>query len=679
MRLTLRTLLAYLDDTLEPAQAREIGRKIAESEQARELIERINQIMRRRRITMPPAEGPGAMFDANTLGEYLDNLTSPEQAAEIEELCLTSDNHLAEVAACHQILSLVVSEPALVPPSAKRRMYRLVKGPEAIPFRKPPPSLLTQETDQPSDGRDDDDTLRLGVPAVGSRQRVHPLALIAAGTVVVGLLLVAVWQLLRHRSVPAGASGDPAPIVHVDPEKKPPVVPEEEPAVKPKPIVEPQPPPPKVSQPELKLDVPWSPPSIEMKRVGRIVEAVQEPAIVVTYAPEMMEWRRLQPKNPEVWSGQLLVSLPAARSVIDLGHGLSLTLVGNSPELYLPPPRFYEAAVELHWPEPFDVDLTLRRGRLRLRTESKPARVRLRFANPTRPQQHEAFDFLLERPGTEILVELFFTWVDNEKFYRDRQAADRIGPLANVSCFVIEGIALLKHHDVTRPLTAPPGTCQAFWLSLSGLDPPHHFEKLPEGLLTPLQPMGWDGTARLELLRARDALSQRLLAKPVDVALAESLKAPDAALRRLACRCLAAVDDVSTLLELLEQEGDAELRTLAEEMLRYWISAGRDHDYQVYDLLKAKYRAPDPDTIMNLLHGFGEKAAKDPATSEMLLGYLNHPQLAIRELAALRLEAIAPGRQRARYNPTDPAAARLQAQATWRALIGLPPSPTKKK
>lgn len=59
LRLTLRTLLAYLDDTLEPSQAKLIGQKIAESEQAQELIERIKTVTRRRRITTPPADAAG--------------------------------------------------------------------------------------------------------------------------------------------------------------------------------------------------------------------------------------------------------------------------------------------------------------------------------------------------------------------------------------------------------------------------------------------------------------------------------------------------------------------------------------------------------------------------------------------------------------------------------------------
>ena len=54
MRLTLRTLLAYVDDILEPAQAKEIGRKVAESDAATALLSRIRDVMRRRRLTAGP-------------------------------------------------------------------------------------------------------------------------------------------------------------------------------------------------------------------------------------------------------------------------------------------------------------------------------------------------------------------------------------------------------------------------------------------------------------------------------------------------------------------------------------------------------------------------------------------------------------------------------------------------
>src|SRR4051794_33968150 len=136
MRLTLRTLLAYLDDTLEPGEIKTIGQKVAESDAAQELIARIKQVTRRRRLTTPPDGGPGEPFDPNIVAAYLDNELPSDQLAEIEKLCLESDVHLAEIAAAHQILTLVLGEPALVPPPAKRRMYALVHGRKARAARK---------------------------------------------------------------------------------------------------------------------------------------------------------------------------------------------------------------------------------------------------------------------------------------------------------------------------------------------------------------------------------------------------------------------------------------------------------------------------------------------------------------------------------------------------------------
>src|SRR5947208_1367769 len=106
VRLTLRTLLAYLDDTLAAGEIRTIGEKVAESDAAQELIARIKQVTRRRRLTVPPTAGPGA-FDANDVAEYLDNTLDSDKVADLEKQALDSDVHLAEIAACHQILTLV--------------------------------------------------------------------------------------------------------------------------------------------------------------------------------------------------------------------------------------------------------------------------------------------------------------------------------------------------------------------------------------------------------------------------------------------------------------------------------------------------------------------------------------------------------------------------------------------
>ncbi len=106
MRLTLRTLLAWLDDTLEPSQVRDIGKQVAESPFAQELSDRIHRVTRQRRLSVPSNSGPEAT-DPNVVAGYLDNDLDPDAVADFEKKCLTSDVNLAEVASVHQILSLL--------------------------------------------------------------------------------------------------------------------------------------------------------------------------------------------------------------------------------------------------------------------------------------------------------------------------------------------------------------------------------------------------------------------------------------------------------------------------------------------------------------------------------------------------------------------------------------------
>ncbi len=134
MRLTLRTLLAWMDDTLEPNQVREIGKQVAESPFAQELTDRINRVTRQRRLSVPSGSGQDAT-DANIVAGYLDNDLDPDEVAEFEKRCLTSDVNLAETASVHQILSLL-GQKVKVPDAARKRMYQLVKGRETVVPRR---------------------------------------------------------------------------------------------------------------------------------------------------------------------------------------------------------------------------------------------------------------------------------------------------------------------------------------------------------------------------------------------------------------------------------------------------------------------------------------------------------------------------------------------------------------
>jgi hypothetical protein len=125
MRLTLRTLLAYLDDVLAPADTKVIGQKIQESPMAQLLVSRIREVMRRRRLKAPEVFGPEMGIDPNIVAQYLDNSLPADRYADVERVLLASDEMLAEAAACHQVLTLILADPSEVPVVTRERLYAL--------------------------------------------------------------------------------------------------------------------------------------------------------------------------------------------------------------------------------------------------------------------------------------------------------------------------------------------------------------------------------------------------------------------------------------------------------------------------------------------------------------------------------------------------------------------------
>jgi hypothetical protein len=684
MRLTLRTLLAYLDDTLDPEEARLIGQKVAESDTAQELIERIKQVTRRRRLTVPSTTGPGSKVDANTIAEYLDNSLTGDQPAEVEEVCLNSDVHLAEIAACHQILALVLGEPALVPPVARQRMYGLVKGREAIPYRKAPvpkPSRAVPPVKVPVD-EEADETLLMGLPLYN---RAGTLAkwLVPLGALCL-LVLAAVAFFMALPSTqprPAGGNGGNTvlatappvkdrPEVPVTQEKKPEAVEEKKAEAtaerkaeettekKAEPVADK-----KEEQPSEKKTEAVEPKKAEAppeaaparKDVAKYVaQATAPPSVLLQRTAAREAWQRLRPGSAVATNDQLM-SLPGYRSEFRLDSGVQLILWGNLAEFGGFPVN--ESVVSLENTPGFDLDFRLDRGQVIVsnRKPEGPARVRVRFLE-------ETWDLTLQNNSTEVALALFGVPAPHIR------QANADSPYIRMGLVTLGGETFLKMRNQEFSL---PGTCMFEWDNLGlGSQGPRPIHRLPD----------WWSGARLTTskearnqMTALDDLSKRLKGNTaVETALAEGFREPDEAHRTLAARCLMAIGDLSRVLDALDDAKQLDTRLYAIVALRNWLGMSNDHEKELRDMLvqQKRYTPGQADIVVQLLRGFTEKDWSDPVTRATVVDYLNHDRLPIRQLAHWLLCTVEPAGQKIKYDAAGDTATRHAGYEQWRKQIG---------
>ena len=700
MRLTLRTLLAYLDDTLEPGEIKQIGQKVAESDAAQELIARIKQVTRRRRLTTPADGGPGERFDANLVAEYLDNELSTEQVADLEKICLESDVHLAEMAAAHQILTLVLGEPALIPPTARRRMYALVHGrkPKAA-ARKPGVPAIGDS--QAIDG-EADETLLIGLPLFRKAPWLRwavPLAAVLLLAVLGGVL----WKTLSgdgkesprvtangNRGEVKGAQDvsdkDKTLVASKDKDKKD--TPTKDSASKEKPSKDgstPQTPvekdkpgkekpgkdrPDKEKKGSGGTDVkpippPMGKPSMARHPAGRFVS----PGEVLVHQERDGGWQRVAIKT-DVFTGENLVSLPSYKSEIRTNKGVRLLLWGNLPEFF--PQPLLESAVVLHHNPEVDLELTLKRGRIYLTSDKDkgPAQVRLRFWN------EEVWDLTLEEPGTSIAIELQSAYLPQLKPLEGEE------PLVAVFLYVVNGQALLKtEYRTFGDLKGPPGRAFFVWNNKgAGLQGP---EFRPMRIQEFEAKMAIPKKAQ-DLKAAREELSGVLVKdKKVDVALMELIDSKTAtpAQQTLGIRSLAALDDIKDLFDALGDTEPGHMLKRRESLfaLRTWLSRGAGQAAKLYDrknktglLIDRGFSAETADVILELLYGPSAEARKQPETYSALIAYLKHDRLEVRELAIWNLLFLVPERGHklaATYNPAGGADQLNDAYEKWKKLI----------
>jgi hypothetical protein len=669
MRLTLRTLLAYLDDTLEPAQAKVIGQKIAESEAAQQLIKRIKEVTRRQDLAVP-STGPDAPVDLNAVAEYLDNVLPPEKAAEVEEVGQNTDVYLAELAACHQILSLLAGEPSKVPQSARERMYALTRGRAAA--RRAGAAAAAALGAEGSARTGDDAEAMDGEPS--ALRRFAPLAGALALLAALGIII---WQMLPGATPPKTESqlalvadtgpARPPEVPVTKPAAPPPTTPNTRPAP-----VKPDPEKPEPEKPKQPIDQPpQDVVSKERKELGKFQTVARAPgSVLVTQPASTAAWEVVAPQAA-VQSTQPLVSLPGNRSMVQLDSGVGLLLWGSMPEfLSLESLRqrqempVVESKVTLHAPQaPHNADLTLQAGRVvfasRKAEGGGPVQVHLRILD-------QVWDLALTEPGTEVSVEVCGRYLNDTPF---RKQGGGDGPLTEVLLIVLKGEASLK---VNYNVFAMPNASAFYWNNL-GAAPggPRPLTQLPDWYTRDTIPEDMPGSR--ELVAAVQELALRFKAKdaPVAAVLNEFLKDANQGRRVLAIYCLGAIDDLPLLVDCLEDRR-IDVRQMTIQTLRHWIGVSGPRDLQLYNLLHDRkgYSEHQAETIMQLLHTFSSEDVARPETYDTLINYLLHETVAIRELAYWHLIRLMPqGSKIPPFDATGNTEQRITAFKAWKALI----------
>ena len=700
MRLTLRTLLAYLDDTLTASEAREIGLKLAETPSAQELADRIKRVTRRRGLATPPVTGEGTPSDPNTVAEYLSDTLAPEPLGAYENTCLESDVHLAEVAACHQILTLVLTEQVRVPPTARRRMYQLVKGRESIPDRRPGKAIPIGGVieEKPAPRLDDTDAgLLLGMPAYTedepfSRRLVRYAA-------VAGLL--AAFAFALWMAIPPGDRAAPEqPLaVAVRPRVEtqggrmppPPVLPPDTPVIVPEVIPEALTIPPRpAGQPAVVVEAPAvaddptvvveakkdlvagvTPPRQDRVAVGKLERATGVAPIVVRRPPVGdAAWVRVMADDPLIVSTDRIMALPGYKALVRLDTGVTIDLWGNLPDLV--PASVLESAITPWLPaDGFDADVTVHRGRVYVAT-TKPAgaKVRVRFLT-------DAWEVTLGDDKSEVVFELSHVVSPGTIVEPGQTTA---------------GLAVTAGKATVKFRYGPPRTLargdDVAWDSKGGkpevrVNPPlDAAAKANRSAYLAKVPVFPDALRARPIVQALEEFSKDLTdATRVRAVFVEALQdKPPTDLARAAARIavftLAALGDLPGLADALTDPNRWFVRQTAAEGLRFALAADPAAATRFRQVLVDKSRLGDEtaDAVVRLVRGFTDQERATPGTMDRLVSGLESASVAVRELSFLNLIGFIDLREKSsgdllRFDAGAPVEFRNPAVAAWKKKV----------
>jgi hypothetical protein len=373
-------------------------------------------------------------------------------------------------------------------------------------------------------------------------------------------------------------------------------------------------------------------------------------------------WRALEKGQPAPVDVSL-IALPAA-TLLSADGAVSLELkadIGNRGPLPV-----LESAVVLNKSTEHALDVTLERGIIVFKNlKEGDARVRLRLRG-------EPWDLTL-RPGARVGLELYARYAAGVISDFDKKIEE---PCAQVVCLVLEGRAFLTAGDEGFALQAPPGLALGHWDNLERKLALSRLDKIPE-FIRPMTP------AEKDVFDKAGAAAATLSARDKSASLRALLGKDDLVARKTGVVCAGALDEIPILLECLEDAKEHEVRTQAIVVLRHYLGRGPKEVGDVYrTLIDSKLTKVQASLFLELAFGFTPEQREEPATFDVLIRLLEHPRLAVRELAHWHLTRLAPLERPIAYDPTGPAADRTKAARQWREVIPageLPPHLRDKK
>jgi hypothetical protein len=642
MKPDLRTLLGHPAISEEPRTGKKQD-KALQSVAVRRIIQRVREVITRRDLAIP-LTGSQTAVDPNTIAEYLDGVLPPDRTAEIEELCLAVDKYLAEVAGCQQVLpktseSRLGRDAEVWPqkggerpsPAVFRRMYGLLAG--AAPFAS-------------------SKSARLWKPQHRRRWAIAGSVLLAL--LFLGALFMTKFRLTNEDRMPESEDAADSSLTFKE-------SPHHEDHERPSGPV-------KVLSPS------------QLGKVAMAEGASKGLLWRQTLSKEKM-WR-VAPPDATISTDDQLLALPGFQSEIQLDNGVRLRLLGNLPPLPIPEeggmdgmgnPPILESAVTLRSNPGMDLVLQLSRGRITV-TNNKPqgeARVRIGFAD-------ETWNLTLAAPGSEAALELRQYYPPGFGTESEAEA-----PTAEAHLFALHGEMHLQIRYDSYLLREPPGPAEFSWNNVGAVSRhPQELQQLPvwtnspalskdlREALTSFQTRLASHTQSSKESGGKDQESGANQPDAVASLLKETLNQPEGASRVLAVYGLGAIDKLPEVLKLLGDEKQfPEARRAAIISLRHWMSGDAENDRKLLEAVKKTYSSSTAEIVLHLLHGFSPAQLQQPAVYASLIGYLQHADLPVRELANTHLLILVPEGKAISYDPAGDITQRRRSVEEWKKLI----------